>query len=50
MNSLEEQIAQLTARHAQDLKELSLKHKKIIEEKEKKYESIRVAVESAKRT
>ena len=45
-NKYEEEIYKLKVGHEQEVKELAMKHKYILEDKERKSESIRLALES----
>ena len=43
---MEEEIEDIKARHVREVKETAVKNKQNIEERDKRYESIRVAIES----
>lgn len=46
VRSMEEEIEDIKARHVREVKETAVKNKQNIEERDKRYESIRVAIES----
>ena len=50
VRSMEEEIEDVKNRHVREVKETAVKHKQTIEERDKRYESIRVAIESEKKT
>ena len=47
---MEEDIEQLNVKHVRETREVALKHKQSLEDREKRFESTRVAIESEKRT
>ena len=50
VRSMEEEIEQINAKHLRETRETAVKHKQAIEEREKRFESTRVAIESEKKT
>ena len=50
VRSIEEEIEDIKNRHVREVQETAIKHKQTIEERDKRYESIRVAIESEKKT
>ena len=50
VRSMTEEIEEIQAKHVRDMREVAVKNKQNIEDRDKRYESIRVAIESEKRT
>lgn len=46
VSAMEEDIQQMKTIHSREVKEAAVKNKQILEERDKRYESIRVAIES----